>query len=96
MKQAGSPGFDGLSCRQRAADTLGGHLHLVDAAIDIEANWFDAYAAVKIAGLGGAVVEDVPLPIELNNRTVVITRFPGRSRCAAKMISRACGLATNW
>ena len=63
-KQAGAPCLDILSGQQRGEYTLGGHLHFVDTFVRVEVDWLDGHPAVEFAGLRGAVVENVPLPVE--------------------------------
>ena len=79
-EQAGPPGLDGPGRWQRAADALGGHFHLINAAVGVEVDRLDAHAAVEVAGLGRAVVENVPLAVEFGDRAVVVPGLRSRSR----------------
>ena len=57
---------------QRSSRTLGGHLHFVDRSVFVEGDGLEASLSHRPAGMGGAVIEDVPLSLVFDDRPVVV------------------------
>lgn len=72
LEFAGLVSHDFFARSEWFADALGSHFDLIDGAVFIDRDRFDAKAAVLLHASAAAMIEDIPLSVELFNRAMVV------------------------